>query len=397
MTKTRIALPIAFLALALVVLVFAGTNFVAAPFWLVFRRSPGLDTAYTIAQAAAWIATVFLFAAAALVAIPTALGPGGWIRKALEGLPVYLLGLTAAAVIANLIGLATLGSVLDAQAPYKLSLATIWLGVSAALGTIAVVVAAARANLGRGIVKAATAATGIALVPAVILCLAILGAVYIVLTNPIGPTGGPPVGGLGVLAGLVTQVEVGGGVMAALTVIALVSLGLNVRSSRAAPAAASATGVPAVQVNYGREAVRAIVAGIGISVVVFAAIQVVPVSRDNPPAQGTMQWDSPQTEALVSRACTNCHGNATVWPWYSYFAPGSWITFVHVNSARQQWNVADLSKMTAIRKRRLVSTMVDAIRNGVMPPVDYQFLHPEARLSAEEREELIQGLQNSLK
>jgi hypothetical protein len=32
-----------------------------------------------------------------------------------------------------------------------------------------------------------------------------------------------------------------------------------------------------------------------------------------------------------------------------------------------------------------------------MPPIDYQLLHPEARLSTAEKEQLIQGLQNSLK
>jgi Haem-binding domain len=93
----------------------------------------------------------------------------------------------------------------------------------------------------------------------------------------------------------------------------------------------------------------------------------------------------------------NCHSNETPWPWYAYFAPGSWITSVHVTSARQQFNLSELNKMPSNRKTRLARDMADAIRNGVMPPIDFLFLHPEAQLTAAEKEQLIQGLQNSLK
>lgn len=36
------------------------------------------------------------------------------------------------------------------------------------------------------------------------------------------------------------------------------------------------------------------------------------------------------------------------------------------------------------------------IRNGSMPPADYLLLHPDARLSDTEKQELIQGLQTTL-
>jgi len=184
--------------------------------------------------------------------------------------------------------------------------------------------------------------------------------------------------------------------MALFAVIALVSVWIGIRAGRASAATANTTTAPAARLDLKRETLRAFGSCAAISVVVFAVMQLVPVSRDNPPAQGVVQWDSPQTKELVSRACMNCHSNESVWPWYSYFAPGSWITVVHVNSARQQFNLSELNKMPASRKRRLVSDMVDQIRNSVMPPFDYQLLHPEARLTAAEKEQLIQGLQNSL-
>jgi hypothetical protein len=56
---------------------------------------------------------------------------------------------------------------------------------------------------------------------------------------------------------------------------------------------------------------------IGLLLVAFIGIQLIPVKRANPPVTTPIKWDSPQTEALAARACLDCHSNQTVWPWYS--------------------------------------------------------------------------------
>jgi mono/diheme cytochrome c family protein len=45
-------------------------------------------------------------------------------------------------------------------------------------------------------------------------------------------------------------------------------------------------------------------------------IQFVPYghSHTNPAAAGEPSWNSPQTRELFSRACFDCHSNATAWP-----------------------------------------------------------------------------------
>jgi len=404
MKQTRVPLTLTLLSLALLVLTFYGTSLVTFPIGFVFRRAAGLQTAQTIAQIAACATSACLFIAAVLIAIPTALQPAGWLRKAIHVLPAFLLGLTIAAVIANFLGIATLGSLTSASSPVKVSLATAWLGVSAALSTLAVAMAAARANLSSRILKAATMTAGIALVPGLILCLAMLGSIALITTNQSSPSsaGGPPApppgpGGPGGLTDLVAQFQTGGGLMTVFAVIALVSGWMAVRAWRGPASTTNAAAALAAPLDYRREITRALIGGVAISVVLFLAIQLVPVSRDNPPVREAVQWDTPQTKELVTRACMNCHSNESAWPWYSYFAPGSWITAVHVNSARQQFNLSELGKLPANRKTRLARDMADQIRNGVMPPIDYQLLHPEARLSAAEKEQLIQGLENSLK
>src|SRR5512142_1532290 len=155
MKGTRGPLALALVSLTSLVLTLWIVDLVSGPVWLVFRRAAGLGTIRSIAQVAAALIVILVFAAAVTIAMPVALDSAGRFRKWLSILPAYLLASTLAAMVANLLGLATLGSLLDMQSAVKISLATAWLGVSAILSIIAVVIAAVRANLGNRVLKIA--------------------------------------------------------------------------------------------------------------------------------------------------------------------------------------------------------------------------------------------------
>jgi hypothetical protein len=148
--------------------------------------------------------------------------------------------------------------------------------------------------------------------------------------------------------------------------------------------------------NYPREAGLALVTAIGITIVVLAVIQLVPVTHDNPPVKTTINWDSDRTKQLAYSTCMDCHSNESTWPWYSYIAPTSWLTTMHVHDARQMMNLSEMDSMPAFQRRMLAENMANQIRMGSMPPKDYLILHPDARLTEAEKQELIDGLQKSL-
>jgi hypothetical protein len=100
-----------------------------------------------------------------------------------------------------------------------------------------------------------------------------------------------------------------------------------------------------------------------------------------------VNWDSPQTQQLWQRACADCHSNQTQWPWYTAIAPGSWLTAEHVNGGRQRFNIS-------VRSGR-AGESVQQIRSGQMPLADYVLIHPNANLTAAEKQELMQGLQKT--
>jgi hypothetical protein len=120
------------------------------------------------------------------------------------------------------------------------------------------------------------------------------------------------------------------------------------------------------------------------------AIQLVPYGRahSNPPVTAEPEWSDPRTRELFFRACGDCHSNETEWPWYSAVAPASWLVRWDVDGARSHFNVSEWG-----REHNHGDDAAEMVRAGEMPLWRYLLLHPEARLSETEREELIAGLE----
>jgi mono/diheme cytochrome c family protein len=136
-------------------------------------------------------------------------------------------------------------------------------------------------------------------------------------------------------------------------------------------------------------------------VAVLAAVEAIPLlfMETNPPVQAEPKWDSPQTRALAQRACFDCHSNETVWPWYSRIAPVSyWVAFDtlrgrnHLNFS--EWGTRPLGGRG--EEGESVSDIRELITRGEMPPDSYVGLHPAAQLTAQEQQQLINGLEASL-
>lgn len=121
----------------------------------------------------------------------------------------------------------------------------------------------------------------------------------------------------------------------------------------------------------------------------FLLIQFLPFGKvqANPPVVAEPAWDSPQTRETFMRACGDCHSNQTVWPWYSRIAPVSWLINRDVSEGRRKLNVSEWG----LRKND-ADDIIEVVQNGEMPPWFYLPLHPQARLSAEEKQAFLQGL-----
>jgi cytochrome c551/c552 len=120
----------------------------------------------------------------------------------------------------------------------------------------------------------------------------------------------------------------------------------------------------------------------------FVLIQFIPFGHDhtNPPATKEPAWDSPETKALIRRACFDCHSNETTWPWYSNVAPVSWLLQRDVNGGRTHLNFTQWDKPQTHAK-----DIAEMVKTGAMPPWFYLPMHPNAKLSEAEKQALIEG------
>ncbi|HET9359251.1 MAG TPA: heme-binding domain-containing protein [Vicinamibacterales bacterium] len=95
----------------------------------------------------------------------------------------------------------------------------------------------------------------------------------------------------------------------------------------------------------------------------------------------------PYADAILTRACRNCHSNDTTWPWYSYVAPASWLVVAHVNQGREHMNLSQWPDQPE-DAADLLGTLCEEVREGRMPVPSYTWVHGEARLSDAERTRL---------
>ncbi len=124
----------------------------------------------------------------------------------------------------------------------------------------------------------------------------------------------------------------------------------------------------------------------------FGLIQLIPIDRTNPPATQEPAWSSPEARALVKQSCFQCHSNETEWPWYSYIAPASWLIRWDVSNGRREFNFSEWDKRPGE-----LDEMINEIQEGGMPPLQYTLFHPDARLSDQQKQDLINALTSSLK
>ena len=128
---------------------------------------------------------------------------------------------------------------------------------------------------------------------------------------------------------------------------------------------------------------------LGILATIFVALQFVPVERTNPPVVSDLQAPAEIAE-ILRRSCYDCHSYETRWPWYTYVAPVSWWITEHVNHGRSEMNFSEWPVFDFEEIEYEVREIEEQIEGDKMPLSSYLILHRSARLSAEEKQALLE-------
>ena len=91
---------------------------------------------------------------------------------------------------------------------------------------------------------------------------------------------------------------------------------------------------------------------------------------------------------LLKAACYDCHSNSTNYPWYSNIAPVSWWIKRHSRRGAFKINYSEWNKYDEAERNTKKRDSAEIIKKGWMPIGTYKLMHPESRLTDEQRETL---------
>ena len=120
--------------------------------------------------------------------------------------------------------------------------------------------------------------------------------------------------------------------------------------------------------------------------IVFIGIQFIPVDQSNPPVTAQAEAQTPSNvKVILKRSCYDCHSNETHWPWYSRIAPMSWLVTHDVQDGREHMNFSTWATLPPNELVEKMEEVWEEVEEGEMPLWFYLPMHPEARLSDEDR------------
>ena len=129
-------------------------------------------------------------------------------------------------------------------------------------------------------------------------------------------------------------------------------------------------------------------------VAVFLVIQLIPVERKVstvPPGQSfeRTQKVPANVAAILKVSCYDCHSNNTRYPWYSQLQPGAWFMARHIKKGKEELNFDEFNNYSKRRKKAKIKSIISQIEKDEMPLKSYRMMHGNARLSADEKKELL--------
>ena len=129
-------------------------------------------------------------------------------------------------------------------------------------------------------------------------------------------------------------------------------------------------------------------------VAIVLVIQVIPVERNVstvPPGQSFEKTEKvpANVAAILKVSCYDCHSNNTRYPWYSELQPGAWFMARHIKKGKEELNFDEFNNYSKRRKKAKIKSIISQIEKDEMPLKSYRMMHGNARLSADEKKELL--------
>jgi hypothetical protein len=94
-------------------------------------------------------------------------------------------------------------------------------------------------------------------------------------------------------------------------------------------------------------------------------------------------------KANLARACRDCHSNNTIYPWYANIQPVAWWLNGHIEDGKKHFNLSEFAAYPPKRADHKLEELVESQTDHWMPLESYVKLHPDARLTQAQSQEVI--------
>ena len=118
--------------------------------------------------------------------------------------------------------------------------------------------------------------------------------------------------------------------------------------------------------------------GLGI-LIVIVLLQLIPTKKNQ---ASIAKYNTPENvQAILKKACFDCHSNNTVYPWYSHIQPiGFWLNN-HINEGKEELNFSEFNSYENKKARKKMEKVISSQEKGWMPLSSYTLFLKDATLT----------------
>lgn len=133
--------------------------------------------------------------------------------------------------------------------------------------------------------------------------------------------------------------------------------------------------------------------GLGI-LIVIVLLQFIPTKKNQTSIVSAnsieQKYNTPENvQAILKKACFDCHSNNTVYPWYSHIQPiGFWLNN-HINEGKEELNFSEFNSYENKKARKKMEKVISSQEKGWMPLSSYTLIHKDATLTSTEKTIII--------
>lgn len=119
-------------------------------------------------------------------------------------------------------------------------------------------------------------------------------------------------------------------------------------------------------------------------------------SDDHSKNIATLYPVSKEVDAILVKACNDCHSNNSKYPWYAGVQPLAWWINHNIKDGKKHFNLDDFANYKLNKQYHKMEELIEEVKEGEMPFKPYVLMHNEAKLTPEERAILSSWAQSVL-